>query len=533
MCIYSLLGIPDTFLILANHCSSTRISLEVQARAEQAACPMCEEPSSYIHSRYARSLTDLPCVGKVVQITARLRRFRCLNDQCSRKIFCERIPQLAKPFAQCTERLQQAHTDVARAAGGEAGVRLARRLGMAISADTLLRRLKRLTLETNNNVKCIGIDDWALRKGTRYGTLIVDLHTHRPIDLLPDRSASTVEQWLKNHPSIEVISRDRAGDYAKAAQAGAPQAVQVADRWHLLQNVRQCLQRVVDRFSPALRAQLSKKAQEQMTGVQSESPVFEEEVSEEPVPNEKTDYRQETFDRVHELRREGKGIREIARLTGICRITVRRYLAHQQLPQRAQRPRRSSLDTHQEYLRRRWEEGCQNAAELLRELQDRGIEISYSAVCRYTASFREARPKSEPVAVVPERVSSYRLSWWLLDPSTAKNPEEYRWIVAARDLGGELWEAVGLWRRFRCVIRQRRVGTCTRWLDIADQAQSHEVRNFAQKLRQDGEALKAALELPWSNGVVEGHVHRVKLIKRQMYGRGGFELLRHRVLAKD
>lgn len=129
-------------------------------------------------------------------------------------------------------------------------------------------------------------------------------------------------------------------------------------------------------------------------------------------------------------------------------------------------------------------------------------------------------------------MSSYRLSWWLLAPRYATT-DEYEWIIAAQELGGELWEAVRLLRLFCCMGRQKRADRCAEWLDRAEAAQSQEVQNFAQRLRQEGDALLAALKLPWSNGVVEGHVNRVKLIKRQMFGRGGFELLRQRVLARD
>lgn len=241
MRVESIFGLGEPLHILDSVCTQKEIRLEVETQSSQASCPLCSEPSSRIHSRYTRTLNDLPAAGKSIQLTVHLRRFRCLNEQCSGKIFCERIPQLAAPYAHCTERLQQAQTDIARAAGGEAGARLSKRLAMTISADTLLRRLKRLSVALPTEVTHVGVDDWAFRKGSRYGTIIVDLNTHRPIDVLPDRTSSTLTKWLSKHPSIQVISRDRAGEYAKAATQGAPNAIQVADRWHLLQNARQCL----------------------------------------------------------------------------------------------------------------------------------------------------------------------------------------------------------------------------------------------------------------------------------------------------
>lgn len=213
-----------------------------------AACPRCGITTDRIHSHYRRTVADLPCHGRILALRLLVRRFRCINPACTQHIFCERLPQLLQVHARTTTRLNDAHCVLGFALGGEAGSRLAEHLDMPTSPDTLLRRITNAPEEPAPPPRYVGIDDWAFRKGQRYGTLVVDLERGRVIDLLPDRQAATVEKWLREHPGIEVITRDRAAVYAQAASAGAPEALQVADRWHLLNNLREAVERLLGRM---------------------------------------------------------------------------------------------------------------------------------------------------------------------------------------------------------------------------------------------------------------------------------------------
>ena len=241
----NILRLPPEFSIDTQKLDEATAKLTVTLMCVQAAvnCPVCAQPAARIHSSYERLLADLPCSEWTTLWKLRIRKFFCTNAVCPRRIFAERVPQVAAPWARKTTRLAARLSAIALAVGGAAGSRLLKQLGLRVSRDTLLRAVHRLPLAELPTPRVLGIDDWAHRKGCTYGTILVDLEAHKPVALLADRRVETVAEWLRNHPGVEVISRDRSSAYRQAGEQGAPTAVHVADRFHLLKNLAEALER--------------------------------------------------------------------------------------------------------------------------------------------------------------------------------------------------------------------------------------------------------------------------------------------------
>jgi transposase len=522
------------------------VTIVLQSTAKSACCPLCQQPASRVHSRYIRHLTDLPCQDRAVRLQVEVRRFFCLVPDCPRRIFAERIASLTSPFSRTTLRLRQTHCAIGFALGGEAGARLAQRLAVPTSPDTLLRRVRNAPLPSPPAVRVLGVDDWAFRKGHHYGTILCDLERRCPVDLLPERSADALSAWLKKHPEIEIISRDRADDYIRGATAGSPQATQVADRWHLLRNLRDALMNLVDRhhvdvWAAAREAMPGQPAPPTPTAThQSDRSA----VASPPTLSRKRERqehrrsrRQRRFEQVLELHRLGLSDRAIARRLQIHRDTVSRYVKAGVFRERAGRNYTRRTDRFADYLRQRWAEGCRNATQLFEELKGQGFGGSYHAVRRHVGQWRPATlPKEANGATAAglfKRPSARRVCWLLKD-RTEREAQEQRLVACLEEHCPEVARAATVAREFRKMVRERREEDWDLWVAHAREPTTpKEIRAFAEGLKKDEAAVKAALRLPWSNGQVEGQVNRLKLIKRQMFGRAKFDLLRRRVLSGD
>jgi transposase len=512
--------------------ASQCVLIHVRSIADSGTCPRCARPSKRIHSRYDRKLTDLPWQGLRVCVLWSTRRFFCDADECQQKIFAERQLTVAAPFSRRTERLSLALRCIAFACGGEVGARLAERLGIRVSADSLLRQARKINSSHRGSPRAVGVDDWAFCKGQRYGTLICDLETGRALDLLPDRDATSLANWLRRHSGIEIISRDRGDIYRRGATAGAPKAIQVADRFHLIKNLRDAFARFLEGQTSSIRD----AAKQMQVSVRHEQDSQENKpttaTKEQVRKAQNRQRRQATYNQVRQLRRQGASARSIAKQLGIHRSTVQKYLQADDFPERAIRQYTSLANPFKGYLWARWQSGCSNASLLWREIVAHGFKGSYSSVRRLTARWRRTQPMSGKIRSAPRRVPSpNQVSWLLFKNQASLSEEETAMRHAILKHCNSIRAAWQVARRFVVMMRKRKGRRLGRWLEKATAADVPvAIRQFAEGLRSDWEAVVAALTLPWNNGMAEGHISRLKLIKRQMYGRANFDLLRARFL---
>jgi transposase len=525
---------------------TTAVAL-VASTAPAADCPRCGTPTHRRHSHYRRTVADLPCQDRPVALRLVVRRFRCARPDCPQAIFCERLPGLLEPHARSTTRLAGAHRAIGFALGGEAGSRLADRLDMPTSPDTLLRRLQNAPGEVDPPPRYVGVDDWAMRKGQRYGTILIDLERGRVIDLLPGRDGFALKAWLKEHPSVEVITRDRWAAFAQAAAEAAPQAQQVADRWHLLKNLREAVERLLARMSGAVREALRDSVPPEADDQPSEvapaialppgSALGGEPLSpRKQVQQSKRQQRIQEYERVRAFRAEGLSLRQTARAAGVSVKRVIRYLREDRCPDwNPGRRRPTQLDRFVPQVNAWITQGGSNAAELYRELCEQGCRASYDAVRRFVSrrlgSTGRPGPRvgrlTPPAAPAPP--SARQLSFAFIRREDERTEEQLRQVERLQAGDAALQEGLGLAASFAALVRKTAPGTLCDWLTLTEGSGCAELRSFAAGLRQDEAAVAAALTADWSNGPVEGHVNRLKVIKRQMYGRAGLALLRARV----
>jgi transposase len=494
-----------------------------------------------VHSRYRRRLLDLPWQGNAVQIEITTRRFFCDNRACIRRIFTEPIPTVAARYARKTARLADALRELTLLVGGEAAARIAAAFGVTVSPGALLNALKKASSPGFVTPRVLGVDDFAFRRGHHYGTILVDLERHCPIDLLPDREPDTLVTWLQAHPGVEIISRDRGAAYIEGATRGAPDAVQVADRFHLIKNLGDALERFILHQFPCVRT-LAKTIAEEVVPLAEQRgdlpklcdpPPQPLSPAQQQVKQDRRAGRLARYEEIKSFEAQGLGQREIARRTGIARNTVKRFLRREQFPEIAARPpRKGKMTPFAEYLRQRWRDGCCNAATLYAEIAQQGFTGSIDLVQRFVASWR-TQPRCRksgrhPPPIVP---TSGHLAFVLMNPDHPKVTEPMQEFVERLTRENPVFaEAQILARGFCRLIRERAGEGFARWLEAVSGSTIRELKGFAQGLLQDRAAVETAMRLEWSNGQVEGQVNRLKFLKRSMYGRGGFGLLKARVL---
>ncbi len=524
------------------------MTLDVAITTSQARCPTCTQPSTHMHSHYRRTLADLPWATTPVQLHLRVRRFWCETPHCTRRTFTERVPQVAACSARATTRLTAMQTSTGLALGGAAGARHLARQRMPGSRNTLLRRVRRLPAPEAPRPWAVGIDDWAKRKGHTYGTIVVDLDRRCPVDLLEDRTAETGAAWLQAHPEVTVVARDRAEAYASGVTQGAPDAVQVADRWHLLKNLREAVEAEL-RERPTLPwCPSPAPAETLLTG----TPPHASPADPAPLyPDTPTGRRAEAarqarrtqrlgqYEQACSLRQQGLSMARIARDVGVSPRTLCRWFAAEAFPERKRRTGETScLDPYAPVLHQYWEAGCRNASHLWRTLRAQGFPGSYAVVYRYVTALRRGqplqlsdptRPPASPGATHPPSLTARQLSYLFVRRPEKRTPAEQAHVAQIQQHDATIAQIATLTETFAQMVRQRTPSALQTWIETVLTSRLPDLQRFATGLQQDA-AVRAAFELPYSNGQTEGQVTRLKLLKRQMYGRAKLDLLRQRVL---
>ena len=507
------------------------ITFSMQSTSPTASCPECGTISTRIHSHYCRTIHDLPRSGHTVHLVLHVRRFRCHKNTCVRKIFAEQFPTLTRPYAQRSIRLQEALCRIGLVLGGQAGTRLGEELGISGSRDTILRLMRTTELPAVVAPRKVGIDDWAWKRGHQYGTLVCDLERGIPIDLLPDRTVETVTDWFQHHPSVEVISRDRASEYAVAAHKGAPQAVQVADRWHVLKNLGEALEILLARHLTTHRKRETQEVALQQALAFTEKQRNTMSPQQARIQQVHRDERVAKYEQVLTLLKQGMTRQAIADQLEIGLTTIQNWVQVGAFPERRPREQSSQLDPFRPYVQKRWSQGYHNLMGIYRELQTQGYRGSYANV---RAQFGDASPRtrSKQTSRLPDALPSKRLAAWLFVRRPEElTVEEQETLMRLRHLHPDVDLAYLFVQQFVQMLRTRTGEGLDGWLLAVASSPLVDLKSFVKSVTEDKDAVLAGLTREESNGPTEGHITRLKLIKRSMYGRAKFDLLRLRVLA--
>ena len=505
--------IPPGFTIAASSVADDVATVLVRSTSPTSRCPSCGGVGGRVHSRYRRQISDLPLAGRPVKLMMDVRRFRCEAVLCGQRIFAERFADgVVAPWARRTGRLEALVYHLGLALGGRPAASFARRLMLPVSNDTLLRVVRRRGCPPCPAPTVIGIDDWAWRRNQRYGTIICDLERRQPIRLLPDREPATAQAWLAEQPQVAIIARDRGGAYARAAAKALPKAVQVADRWHLMENASRAFLDAVRRSMRQIRCAI---------GAMTIKPELL--TAAERLQYEGYLHREETNAGILALSQDGVAIKEIGRRTGHRRGTVRRVLRGERSD--VFRTRETSLEAYLPWLDRQWAAGRQNGAALWRSLQAQGFRGSLRVVTEWATRRRRAEKVD---ADTLHRVPSARTIARLMTIERNDLSKAETVTVAAVETGvPSLVDARCIIERFHVMIRRKAGADLDPWIA---QARASLVASFANGIAKDITAVRAAIVSQWSNGQTEGQITKLKLVKRQMYGRGKLDLLQARLI---
>jgi transposase len=525
--------------------SDSTIRIDATIKSCRSKCPVCGKYSKRVHDYYFRTISDLPVFQNGTEIHLKTRKFRCGNDRCHRKVFSEQTPAIIR-YARRTKRATKILESFAIELTGRLGSIMSKQLSITVSSSTITRIAHSQQLSDIQQPRVLGVDDWAYRKGVSYGTILIDMETSRPIELLPSRDSQVLKDWLLKYSDVKIITRDRASSYSAAIIEACPNAIQIADRFHLLMNLSDALDAYFKSISKRIRSLITVKTNEFLEISERESINIEEETKEtQPVTTDqesiatKVDQRLDTFLKVKELQVKGTPIKRISIDLKMSRNTVRSYFNQESLS-----PRKSSRSTNIEVFTNlivaRLNENGYKLIDIFREIKELGynggktqgyynIKLIKENCNIETIGYPEIpQPKIPYIKPLSSRKLAKYIGFNLTDIT---DHHERFYLQTLLDNITELRIVRKLVQIFKTMLA-RGCGNIRRWIDFVKHSKYKlaGLKTFARGLLRDIEAVENGINMRWSNGTVEGHVNRIKSIKRQMYGRASFELLRKKVI---
>jgi transposase len=529
MDVSSFLVLPSTLTLDRVERSAEELTVYLHATTSCVCCPRCGTSGSRVHSRYCRTVADITCVGQRLRLKLLVRKWVCPLDSCPQRIFAEPFPGLVRRYARMTDRLIKALQSIGVTTNGADGACLSSSLAMPTTAKTLIRRVLELPLPKEGLVRIAGIDEWAWKKGAQYGTILVDIEHRRVAALLPERSVETSTAWFKKHSEVKIVSRDRGKIFRAAADAGAPQAKQIVDRFHLQKNFAEALEKFFGHHK-----RLLKKVAQQLAGKTLPAPSTTAPQQVERERRSRHTERVRRHKKIWKLFRAGYRKEDIAQLVGVGSRSIYRALEYEQPPARRTRHCTHHIaDPYLPYLTKRWNDGCHTARELYQEIVAQGYTGSLRTIEKIVVQLRPHGAKSvtKQTITFQKAPSPRNVALMLVRPAKKRTEDQTLFIDQLCKSDPTAATAYNLAQAFGSLLRNLEgMPGLEKWKAAVRVSGIAELRDFMEGLADDAEAVVNGCSESWSNGMVEGFVNKVKWIKRSSYGQAGFPLLQRRVL---
>ena len=550
----AIFGIPGV-VFYDSVISDNLILLSARLKGKTAKCTCCGKRSKSVHSSYTRKLTDLSAVGRAVKILLKVRKFRCRYSNCTQTVFSEQHLPLTRKYSRLTDRTNRYLQKLLIEVSSRKGEYISDLFSIKQSSSTCLRIVKSIEMPEYQELTTIGIDDWAYRKGKSYGTIIVNALNHRPVELLKSRDKEEVADWLKEHNSILYVTRDRSSSYSNAIKSGASKASQIADRFHLVKNLGDHIAHEIRMEYKTIKSSWLAhrkslyKSKEDNSSLSSGDSENTSDSQYNKHTNSVSHRKQELFNRIHELKNNNYSQRAIAKALNINRNTVRYYFEMKELLPRATIYYNNYGD-FMDLIKECCNQGL-NVRTIFVSIKKQGFKGNqtsfYQWFNRHFPEYQSKKRLPVPLGSFPIVYEATRFSGmspnrlaihvtnseWGVSKETGECSKSHilaEEIINSSILLKNMREA---YNTFREILNSKDELRLDQWLEKYKSTKIMRIKSFINGINHDLEAVKNAIKYPWSNGVVEGHVNRLKNKKREMYGRAGFELLRRKVVLSN